>query len=405
MSPEVRSPSGFTRLILAMHRRLLPARAEIGWTPYLWLCYLGFFAFPWLRQPPSRSTLIWAAVTLVAFLLLYFNGYWRGGLNLLWNISGLVTLALLWMPFNASALVFFIFAAGFTGAVGPPKIGRRVLVTMSAIVLVCGWALHLHWTWSLITLTFSWIVGATNIYFSEMSRKNAHLRRTREEAEQLATLAERERIARDLHDILGHTLSLITMKAELARKLSDRGDARAADEIADVERISRDALRQVRESVEGYRQTGLAGEVARARVVCQTRAIELDARIAAVPLETRQEAALAMVLREAVTNVARHSSASVCEVSLAEETTERGSQAILRIVDNGKGGRHQDYGNGLTGMAERLSELGGELQVDGRNGWKLEARLPILSSQPAEITPSTKYDRPADLSTLATESA
>lgn len=397
MSRAPEHPSRLMALILALHRRLLPARPEIGWTPYLWLCYLGFFAFPWFFRTPSGETLAWAAVSLVVFLALYFNGHWRGGLDLLWNIAGLVILALLWIPFNASALVFFIFAAGFTGAVGPPKIGRRVLIGISVIVLTCGLLLELPVYWSLMSLTFCWIVGATNIYFAEMSRKNAHLRRTREEAEHLATIAERERIARDLHDILGHTLSLITMKAELARKLSDRGDARAGEEIAEVEQISRDALRQVREAVEGYRQTGLAGEVARARIVCQTRGIELDARMAPLPLETRQEAALALVLREAVTNVARHSAANRCEITLTEEATSQGSRAVLRVVDDGKGGRHHGTGNGLTGMEERLSRLGGELHVDGQHGWKLEAGLPIPAIDATE--------RAVEFPTWATEGA
>ena len=377
-------PSRLVAPIVALHRRLLPARPEIGWTPYLWLCYLGFFTFPWFVRTPSRETFAWAAVSLVVFLALYFNGYWRGGLDVLWNIAGLVILALAWVPFNSSALVFFIYAAGFTGAVGPPKIGRRVLIVISSIVLICGWLLELPTFWSLISLTFCWIIGATNIYFAEMTRKNAHLRRTREEAEHLATIAERERIARDLHDILGHTLSLITMKAELARKLSDRGDARAGEEIAEVEQISRDALRQVREAVEGYRETGLAGEVARARIVCQTRGIELDARMAPIALETRQEAALALVLREAVTNVARHSAANRCEITLTEEATPQGSRAVLRVVDDGKGGRDHGTGNGLTGMEERLSRLDGELQVDGQEGWKLEASLPIPAVDTSE---------------------
>lgn len=377
-------PSRLVAPIVALHRRLLPARPEIGWTPYLWLCYLGFFTFPWFVRTPSRETFAWAAVSLVVFLALYFNGYWRGGLDVLWNIAGLVILALAWVPFNSSALVFFIYAAGFTGAVGPPKIGRRVLIVISSIVLICGWLLELPTFWSLISLTFCWIIGATNIYFAEMTRKNAHLRRTREEAEHLATIAERERIARDLHDILGHTLSLITMKAELARKLSDRGDARAGEEIAEVEQISRDALRQVREAVEGYRETGLAGEVARARIVCQTRGIELDARMAPIALETRQEAALALVLREAVTNVARHSAANRCEVTLTEEATPQGSRAVLRVVDDGKGGRDHGTGNGLTGMEERLSRLDGELHVDGQEGWKLEASLPIPAVDTSE---------------------
>ena len=220
------------------------------------------------------------------------------------------------------------------------------------------------------------VIGTTNIYFAELGRKSADLRRSREEVEHLAAMAERERIARDLHDLLGHTLSLITLKAELARKLSSRGDERAVDEIADVERISRDALKQVREAVAGYRDSGLEGELGRARLLCQASAVEVEAELDEVSelnLDPRQEATLVMVLREATTNLARHSGASTCKISLLRD----GSQVVLTARDNGRGGSTRQRGNGLTGMSERLAAVGGSLELDGSDGWTLTARIPV----------------------------
>ena len=116
--------------LTAIHRRLLPQDPSIGWTPYLWLCYLIFFLVPWWFEPPSPPILGAILLTLVAFLGIYFHGYWHGGRALIRNMIGLLMLGMLWTPWNPSAMVFFIYAAGFTGAVGPPRLGTQ---TLSAI--------------------------------------------------------------------------------------------------------------------------------------------------------------------------------------------------------------------------------------------------------------------------------
>lgn len=365
-------------LLLAVHRRLLPDRPEIGWTPYLWLFYVSFPAWRWFFKPTSTTTQVLGILSVLFFLGVYFNGYWRRGRAVLWNISALVALGVLWTPFDVAGMVFYIYAAGFTGEVGPSRMGRRVLAGIAAIAAAAFLLSGQPFQWALLTVCICGVVGATNIYFFELSRQGDALRRSREEVQHLATIAERERIGRDLHDLLGHTLSLITLKAELARKLSERKDERAAQEIAEVEQISREALRQVREAVEGYREAGLAGEVARARLVCEARGIDLETHIAPIQLNTPQEAALAMILREAITNVARHAKASRCCISLhhAEMDIE------LEVRDNGQGLARKHLpvnsreGHGIRGMRERLVKLGGHLHLDGSDGWQLRARLP-----------------------------
>ena len=143
------------------------------------------------------------------------------------------------------------------------------------------------------------------------------LRKADEEIEHLAKVAERERIARDLHDLLGHTLSLITLKAELARKLVDRDPQRAKQEMLDVEQTSRAALADVREAISGYRGEGLAAELVRARKTLETAGITVDCEFDQLPLTPAQETVLALALREAVTNVVRHAQAQRCKVSTA----------------------------------------------------------------------------------------
>ena len=193
-----------------------------------------------------------------------------------------------------------------------------------------------------------------------------------DEIEHLAKVAERERIARDLHDVLGHTLSLIILKSELASKLADRDPQRARDEIRDVERISREALSEVRQAVRGYR-AGLQQELDGATAMLRAAAIELTTECEPVPLAAGQEAILALALREAVTNVVRHSDASHCTIAM-----RRVDDAIrLTISDDGRGGG-QD-GAGISGMRERIATLGGSVARDGSHGTTITVTLPLAS--------------------------
>lgn len=384
-------PTGWRRWPVALHRRLLPDYSSIGWTPYLWLVYLSFFLWRWLAEGPSPTVLALGMLTLGVFLRLYFGGFWRHGRGLLWNIAGLVGLGVLWTPHNSGAMVFFVYAAGFCGAVGPPRVAWRALGAVAAAVAAAGWAFGQHPIWLTFALAFTFVIGAANLYFADANRKNDALRRSREEAEQLAALAERERIARDLHDLLGHTLSLITLKAELARKLVERGDGKALGEIRDVETISRDALRQVREAVTGFRHSGLAGEMTRARVACDAKGIELTVQGDDLDLDPRREATLAMVLREAVTNVVRHSGAGRCGISFERQ----GDAVTLTVEDDGRG-THQGplrHGQGLAGMRQRLAELGGNLQISSTSGWRVTAFLPGDSGAPQVLTRNSALRR------------
>ena len=157
------------------------------------------------------------------------------------------------------------------------------------------------------------LVGFGNHYWALSHCAAEKLQLAQEEIEHLAKVAERERIARDLHDLLGHTLSLITLKAELARKLVDRDPQRAKQEMQDVEHTSRAALADVREAISGYRGQGLAAELLRARQTLETAGITVDCEASEVPLSPAQETVLALALREAVTNVVRHAQAQTLQ--------------------------------------------------------------------------------------------
>jgi two-component system, NarL family, sensor histidine kinase DesK len=197
---------------------------------------------------------------------------------------------------------------------------------------------------------------------------NAELHATRAELAELAVAGERARLARELHDLLGRTLSLIAVKAELASRLSAKGDPSAEAELRDVQRLAREAVREVRQAVTGDRAPSVAAEAA----LC---AAGIEARVdGPVPtLDPAHEATIAWALREAVTNVVKHSGARVCRISLraADGTSE------LEVLDDGRGPVGESKGVGLAGLADRVRAAGGVLEVGpgDAGGFRLRARL------------------------------
>jgi two-component system sensor histidine kinase DesK len=216
------------------------------------------------------------------------------------------------------------------------------------------------------------VIAFANMMVADHARNHLVIKRAQEDVEEMAKLAERERIGRDLHDLLGHTLSVIALKSELASKLADHDLPGAIQEIRDVERVSRDALSEVRRAVEGYRQHGLKGELRNASHALEAAGVRLDAQMAPVALPPRDETVLALALREAVTNVVRHAAASSCRVQL----TADGAHTVLTIEDDGRGGVHGE-GSGLSGMRSRVTEAGGTLEVSGSAGMRLTISVPV----------------------------
>ncbi len=370
------------RPILWVHHRLLPSDSQFGWTPYLWLPYLTFFFLSYTGKP--FGVLRWTiyAVAGLAFVILYFRAYQamhRGATaELGWIITVMTLMGCGFMWPDGNSLVFFIYAATLCGGLGSFKKGMWALLLVIVACLISALAVKMDLEILTYILFFMVVLGLANIYFGEMARKNRVLKQSQEEIRRLAATAERERIARDLHDLLGHTLTLITVKAELAAKLAERDMPGAAREIREVEHISREALQQVREAVGGYRNGGLAGEVINARIALGAANIALSECAVTTELPARQDALLALVLREAVTNVVRHSDARTCVIRV--EATD--GQARLYVQDDGRGGCVQE-GNGIRGMRERLRALDGELTIQSiLTGTRLSATVPLARQSP-----------------------
>ncbi|WP_425827381.1 sensor histidine kinase [Streptomyces fractus] len=259
-------------------------------------------------------------------------------------------------------------------------------------VLICGGALaalvvpwavrpwHTGPAWSeAVALVFT----ALTVYaFGEIATSHRALVEARAEVTRLAQQGERDRIARDLHDVLGHSLTVITVKSGLARKLAAVGSERAVDEITEVEQLSRQALADVRAAVSGYREVTLAGELARGRELLRASAItaELPTTTDAVGADHQQ--LFGWAVREGLTNVVRHARASRCTVTLTATSVE--------IRDDGHGGTAA-AGNGLTGLRERAAATGATVTAGPvrPRGWSLRVTVP-----PGPSAGSTPPDTP-----------
>jgi two-component system sensor histidine kinase DesK len=350
--------------------RLLPKGQD--WTAYAYLIYLAYFAVvPFLFPTPLWYRALTVAAT-AAGLALYFVGYWIRGRRILWISGGFLALGVGLIPSNPAASVFFVYAGACLGdEIGGPEV-YRYLVAIAAIAGLEGWIGRLAvYAW-LPAVVFSLLIGAMIVHHRQKERLTKRLLLAQDEAQRLAKVAERERIGRDLHDLLGHTLSVIVLKSELASKLAVADPTRAADEIRDVERISREALAEVRAAVQGYRTGGIDREVVQARTALGAAGVEFEANLAPPSLSPAQETVLAMAVREAVTNVVRHARATSCRLDLRHD---RG-WCELEVTDNGRGG-HLHEGSGLSGMRERVEALGGRLERDGSAGTRLRIRVPV----------------------------
>jgi two-component system, NarL family, sensor histidine kinase DesK len=350
-----------------------------GWGPLLWWLYLGFFFVQPVADHVSRTKWLIDILGAAIFLVLYWGIFLLEKPRPLIHVGGMLLLGVLYLPFNAGGCTFFIFAAAMVPfmvstqarAIAGLAIIGAVAATEGLLLRVGGW--ELFWA-----AGFPMFIGTGNIFFAERNRMNCELRKANEEIENLAKVAERERIARDLHDVLGHTLSVITLKSELAGKLIDRDPQRAGKEIREVEQISRQALTDVRDAIRGYRSKGLVAELAQAKTTLETAglAVQCDAATT-VKLPAMQESVLSLAVREAVTNVVRHSQARSCRMRLEQQN----GSCRLEIHDDGCGSSNGE-GNGLRGMRERVEMIGGTLNRSTEAGTTLIITLPLKQVAP-----------------------
>lgn len=339
----------------------------------VWLVFLVFQ--PLFDQDATARSWAFVGVAVLAFLPVYFWTWSQRGTDTLPGIVVLACMGVLGAQVNTGASGFLIYAAAVAGAMLPTRMAIRTIVALFAAVVVAALTSSVPWPFVLAAfvppLVFVPFIGGVNVFYASRRAADAKLRRAHDEIERMAAIAERERIARDLHDLLGHTLSVIVLKSELASKLAAAQPERAAEEIRDVERISRRALGEVREAVVSYRRRGLPAEIDEARDALGAARVALEVDLPERLPPPRVEGVLALVLREALTNVVRHARATVCRVRLSED----GSAWTLEVVDDGHGAVASE-GSGLRGIRERVEGLGGSVDLVAGGGFRLLARIP-----------------------------
>jgi len=360
------------------------------------LVYLAYLVFLFFQPIFDSSTTDWTwlatGAMIVAFIPMYLWTFPRLGTEpYLWSrerrrpgsvlgILGMVLLGVMSVPVNSGATAFLIYAGAASGGLEPRRRAFTVIGAVMAVVVAAGFASRIPFPYVLAPFAPALLLvpmfGLTTVFQRERAHANARLAMAQDEIERLATIAERERIARDLHDLLGHTLSTITLKSELAHRLALLDPERAAGEMREVERISREALGEVRSAVSGFRARGLQGELANAKLALETGGVAFDYYTEPLTLPPDRESVLALALREAVTNVLRHAEARRCTVRLRR----LGDHAELTVEDDGAGGAVIKDG-GLAGMRARLQALGGTLHVADDRGTRLRVSLPLAGSR------------------------
>ncbi|MET8032928.1 histidine kinase [Streptomyces sp. NPDC005345] len=363
----------------------------------IWLVFLSSPVQDLVSGEHTTRATVAGGVGLAAFVAVYLTLVFR---NMGRATADIRTVALMVLALVALAVVLCL-------TLGPPWLGLFVYVSVA-----CGTAFPLrvsYWTIPLTAVVMLLVglhagekdardlillvvlIGFAMTGVRQLVRTTVELRRARATVAQLAANEERLRLARDLHDLLGHSLSLITLKSELAGRMLPDHPEKAAQQVADIEQVSRQALVDVREAVTGYRRPRLAGELAGAQVALTAAGVVAD--LPAEPdlhgVSTESESALAWTLREAVTNVVRHSGARRCTVELVRRQTLDGPVLELSVEDDGSGGSGGSTpGNGLTGLTERLEKAAGSLEAGRtRHGFRLVARVP-LTDERASVGPA-----------------
>jgi two-component system, NarL family, sensor histidine kinase DesK len=354
------------------------------------VAWLAFFIYPLaalLTAGFDRSSqLIGLSILLV--LALVWGWFWLGvvaGPAHAFTVPAVVLVTALLVIFTLRTPPqygsLFLYAvimggAGFSWRRGVPTV--LVLSVLAGVVELARGESITNATGQLLN---ELLVGLAAVAGRLMIEANLQLSLAREQIARLAVGEERLRFARDLHDLLGHSLSVIALKSELAGRLINRSPGLAAHEVEDIEKVARDALREVREAVAGYRQPTLAAELAGAREALTAAGIEFRVDQEHATLPPAVEAVLAWTVREGVTNVMRHSQAKRCAIRISNKD----GYATVDVVDDGRGGTPA-AGSGLQGLEERVLERGGTLSAKAlpHEGFRLSVRLP-LSDVPVPV--------------------
>lgn len=354
---------------------------HMGFFPYMWLVYLLFPIYN-LTQVSGWKLVIGSGM-LIVFMITYRQLYFVQKTFILWACIQMI-LTLLFALFYNPFMIFFGFFTASAMGFAPSKKVFRILLFLLVVMLGVFVFVNMNQLTptSLVNIVPMFILmlltpfGMRNFNQKKMLRNQ--LNEANEQIKDLVKREERQRIARDLHDTLGHTLSLITLKSQLVEKLIVKNPERASTEAKEITQTSRTALKQLRELISDMRMITVEEELEQIKAILQAANIELEIKqeTSASLLSPIEQNILGMCLREAVTNVVKHSKATHCTVSLLESQGE----LILTVKDNGIGLANQNHdGNGIRGMKERIALIDGFVELGTINpGTLLTVKVPVV---------------------------
>lgn len=346
-------------LFKKLDQRLLPKNREMdGSLPYVTLIYLAFYCFPLFFQLPSFGETLLIVSALLVFLFLYFHLHWLPPRKRWRNLLFMWLLGISLSPWYSGGISFIIYAAAMSCLLENARKAALAILLIASATWLAGTLLNMNQSMLYTALFFVLMVGPMNIYLVDLGKKRRALDLSQQEIKTLAASAERERIARDLHDTMGHAFSMITLKAELAGKLIDKNLEAAKQQIKELEALSRDTLAQIRDAVTGYRRSGLRSELVNTKMALETAGFSFDSSFQSCELSEKLDDELALILRELTTNIIRHSNGSHCEVNIRQVN----NTLTLEVTDDGNNASIE-AGNGIAGIRERLHPFGGKLTI------------------------------------------
>src|ERR1700682_4854638 len=352
----------------------------------LMVAWLSFFIYPvaaLLTTRFDRDAQVFGLAILLALALIW-GWFWLrmvAGPDKAFAIPAVVAATVLLVVFTlrtppqyGSLFLYAVIMAGaaFNWRIALPTV--LILSVLAGAVELARWESVTNATGQSLN---ELLVGLSAVAGRLLIQANQQLSLAREQIGRLAVGEERLRFARDLHDLIGHSLSVIALKSELAGRLIKTTPGLAAHEVEDIEKVARDALREVREAVAGYRQPTLAAELAGAHEALMAAGIEYHVDQDHTALPPAVESVLAWAVREGVTNVMRHSQATRCAIRIINKD----DQAIVEVIDDGRGGM-PEAGSGLHGLEERVRERGGTLTAGPLStaGFRLRVALPLAAT-------------------------
>jgi len=312
------------------------SQTPIGERPEFYLAYLAFYFFPWLFKAPTMHDVIAACVAIAVFIPIYFHGFKQTGIKSLPHVAAMSLVGFAVSPFFGSHGVFHIYAMVQAGYLRPERTAWITVIVLSIIYSIFALLTQQDWWDFFFPLFMGLMVTIATISAAGRIEQTQQLQRTRELDQHLAAVGERERIAQDLHDLLGQTLTMVALKSDVATKLFDSKPKQAKQELNEIRDAARGALKDVREAVDQV---------------------------------------LGLAVREAMTNIARHSQAKRARFEVINDET------FLTVVIEDDGDNDTlTEGSGLKGLRKRVDEIGGIIKIEQTPGLKMSIQVPNWST-------------------------